>query len=52
MKKLSKKYSDSNQISINLKNDLKEYEYIICTNREVLVTNCNINDKVDNLKII
>ncbi len=44
------KYSDSNQISINLKNDLKEYEYIICTNREVLVTNCNINDKVDNFK--
>ena len=35
---------------MNLKNDIREYEYVICTSKEVLATNCNISDKVDNFK--
>ena len=39
-----------NFILVNIYPDLKEYEYLVCSDKEVILSNCHSNEMIENFK--
>ncbi|PPR43882.1 MAG: Ribonuclease E [Alphaproteobacteria bacterium MarineAlpha8_Bin1] len=45
-----KKFKNKNFILVNIYPDLKEYEYLVCSDKEVILSNCHSNEMIENFK--
>ena len=48
--KTEKKLKNNNPIFVNIYPGLREYEYLVCSHKEVILSNCHSNEMIENFK--